>query len=175
MPVVCLEAMASAVLNGVMQRRFLYLIAAMMMMAGTIAAAAPRVTVIEDAPWSPNDPSREGAAEFGIMLRIAKLQTDSSAIGMFGHRWDPQYYVNPPAYTYVLHIVFGLWFGGRDGVYHAYATDPGSVFAAARIVAAVLGTIAVWLLYLAGTGLYVSEKGARPRALGSGLIAAAWL
>ena len=32
-----------------------------------------------------------------------------------------------------------------------------------------------WLLYLAGTGLYVSEKGARPRALGSGLIAAAWL
>ena len=32
-----------------------------------------------------------------------------------------------------------------------------------------------WLLYLAGTGLYVSEKGMRPRALGSGLIAAAWL
>ena len=32
-----------------------------------------------------------------------------------------------------------------------------------------------WLLYLAGTGLYVSQKGARPRALGSGLIAAAWL
>ncbi len=32
-----------------------------------------------------------------------------------------------------------------------------------------------WLLYLAGTGLYVSEKGARPRQVGSGLIAAAWL
>jgi hypothetical protein len=32
-----------------------------------------------------------------------------------------------------------------------------------------------WLLYVAGTGLYVSEKGARPRQLGSGLIAAAWL
>jgi hypothetical protein len=32
-----------------------------------------------------------------------------------------------------------------------------------------------WLLYLAGTGLYVSEKGARPRQIGSGLIAAAWL
>jgi hypothetical protein len=32
-----------------------------------------------------------------------------------------------------------------------------------------------WLLYLAGTGLYVSEKGARPRQVGSGLIAVAWL
>ena len=30
-----------------------------------------------------------------------------------------------------------------------------------------------WLLYLAGTGLYVSEKGARPRQVGSGLVAAA--
>jgi hypothetical protein len=32
-----------------------------------------------------------------------------------------------------------------------------------------------WLLYLAGTALYVSDRGARPRGLGSGLIAAAWL
>ena len=32
-----------------------------------------------------------------------------------------------------------------------------------------------WLLYLAGTGLYVSEKGARPRQVGSGLVAAAWM
>jgi hypothetical protein len=31
-----------------------------------------------------------------------------------------------------------------------------------------------WLLYLAGTTLYVSDRGARPRGLGSGLIAAAW-
>jgi hypothetical protein len=32
-----------------------------------------------------------------------------------------------------------------------------------------------WLLYLAGTALYVSYRGARPRQLGGGLIAAAWL
>jgi len=31
-----------------------------------------------------------------------------------------------------------------------------------------------WLLYLAGTGLYVSQGGATPRELTSGLIAAAW-
>jgi dipeptidyl aminopeptidase/acylaminoacyl peptidase len=32
-----------------------------------------------------------------------------------------------------------------------------------------------WLLYVAGTDLYVSEDGARPRQLDGGLIAAAWL
>ena len=32
-----------------------------------------------------------------------------------------------------------------------------------------------WLLYLAGTGLYVSENGARPRQVGSGLVAAAFV
>ena len=55
-----------------------------MIVAGAMAHAAPCVTVIEDAPWSPNDPSRDGAAEFGVMLRIAKLQADSSTVGIVG-------------------------------------------------------------------------------------------
>ena len=37
------------------------------------------------------------------------------AIGLFGHGWDPQYYVNPPAYTYLAHLLLGVWYGGRDG------------------------------------------------------------
>jgi WD40-like Beta Propeller Repeat len=32
-----------------------------------------------------------------------------------------------------------------------------------------------WLLYVAGTDLYVSESGARPRQLAGGLVAAAWI
>ena len=28
------------------------------------------------------------------------------AIGLFGHGWNPHYFVNPPAYTYLLHVVF---------------------------------------------------------------------
>jgi hypothetical protein len=32
-----------------------------------------------------------------------------------------------------------------------------------------------WVLYLAGTGLYVSQNGARPRQVGSGLVAAAFV
>lgn len=66
-----------------MLRRFFYFTAAMLV-AGAIAQAEPRVTVIEDAPWSPNDPSRDGAAEFRVMLHIAKLQAGSSVVGIVG-------------------------------------------------------------------------------------------
>ena len=38
------------------------------------------------------------------------------AIGLFGHGWNPHYFVNPPAFTYLLHVVFAVWFGGREGV-----------------------------------------------------------
>ena len=37
------------------------------------------------------------------------------AIGLFGHDLNPHYFVNPPAFTYLLHAVFAVWFGGRDG------------------------------------------------------------
>ena len=45
------------------------------------------------------------------------------AIALFDHGWNPHYFVNPPAYTYVLHLLFDIWFGGRAGVSHAYATN----------------------------------------------------
>jgi hypothetical protein len=38
------------------------------------------------------------------------------AIGLFGHGLNPHYFVNPPAFTYLLHVVFDVWFGGRAGV-----------------------------------------------------------
>src|SRR6059036_1445768 len=50
------------------------------------------------------------------------------AVGMFGHGLNPHYFVNPPAFTYVVHAVFAVWFGGRDGVARAYATHPAEVF-----------------------------------------------
>src|SRR5205814_7664386 len=40
----------------------------------------------------------------------------NGAMSLFGHGWDPHYFVNPPAYTYLLHLVFAIWFGGRKGV-----------------------------------------------------------
>jgi 4-amino-4-deoxy-L-arabinose transferase-like glycosyltransferase len=75
------------------------------------------------------------------------------AIGLFGHGLNPHYFVNPPAYTYVLHAVFGVWFGGRAGVSSAFATHPTEVFVVARATAAVVGTLAIGLLYLAGARL----------------------
>ena len=81
------------------------------------------------------------------------------AIGLFGHDLNPHYFVNPPAFTYLLHAVFAVWFGGRDGVSDAYATDPEAVFVVARLTAAVLGTIAVGLVYLAGARLFDRRVG----------------
>ena len=72
------------------------------------------------------------------------------AVAFFSHDLNPHYFLNPPAYSYLLHIVFELWFGSADAVMRAYASDPTGVFVIARVVAAVLGTIAVWLTYLAG-------------------------
>jgi hypothetical protein len=76
------------------------------------------------------------------------------AIGMFTLGWNPHYFANPPAFTDLLHLLFAVWFGGRAGVSHAFATDPTAVFTLARASAAVLGTLAVWLLYLAGARLF---------------------
>jgi hypothetical protein len=76
------------------------------------------------------------------------------AIGMFTLGWNPHYFVNPPAFTDLLHLLFAVWFGGRAGVSHAFATDPTAVFTVARASAAVLGTLAVWLLYVAGARLF---------------------
>ena len=76
------------------------------------------------------------------------------AVAFFAHDLNPHYFLNPPAYSYLLHIVFELWFGSGDAVTRAYATDPDQVFVVARVVAAVLGTLAVWLTYLAGARLF---------------------
>jgi hypothetical protein len=87
------------------------------------------------------------------------------AIALFGHSYNPHYFVNPPAYTYLLHIVFSVWFGGRDGVYEAYATDPESVFVVARVTAGLVGTLAVWLLYVCGARLFDRRVGLLAAAL----------
>lgn len=76
------------------------------------------------------------------------------AVAFFGHDLNPHYFLNPPGYSYLLHIVFELWFGSADAVTRAYATDPTSVFVLARVVAAVLGTASVLLTYLAGARLF---------------------
>ena len=93
------------------------------------------------------------------------------AIGMFGHDWNPQYYVNPPAYTYLVHLALGLAYGGRAGVSNAFATDPTNIWVLSRVLAGATGTIAIWLLYLAGSRLVDRRVG----LLAAGIMAVSFL
>ncbi|MGI8413797.1 MAG: ArnT family glycosyltransferase [Solirubrobacteraceae bacterium] len=81
------------------------------------------------------------------------------AIAFFSHDLNPRYFLNPPAYSYLLHIVFELWFGSADAVTRAYRSDPTSVFVVGRILAAALGTVAVGLTYLAGARFFQRSVG----------------
>ena len=86
------------------------------------------------------------------------------AVAMFGHDLNPHYFANPPAYTYVLHFLFAIAYGGTHGVSEALALHPTDVYTLARIAAVALGVLALWLLYVTG---------ARLLSRGVGLLAAA--
>ena len=87
------------------------------------------------------------------------------AIGMFGHSYNPGYFINPPALTYVLHAFFFLRWGSGDDVRAAFAANPGDVFVLARAVSAVAGTVAVGLLAWAGTRMFDRRVGLVAAAL----------
>jgi 4-amino-4-deoxy-L-arabinose transferase-like glycosyltransferase len=93
------------------------------------------------------------------------------AIGLFGHDWNPNYYVNPPAYTYLVHIVLGIVYGGRAGVSNAFAADPTNIWVLSRVLAGLTGTLAIWLLYLAGSRLVDRRVG----LLSAGIMAVSFL
>jgi 4-amino-4-deoxy-L-arabinose transferase-like glycosyltransferase len=98
------------------------------------------------------------------------------AVRMFGHGLNPHYFVNPPALTYFLHAVFGVWFGVLRSGSHAsiareFALHPERFFLLARVMVALLGTASVWLLYLLGTRLFDRATG----LLASAVMAVAFL
>ncbi len=76
------------------------------------------------------------------------------AVAMFHHGLNPHYFINPPALTYLLHVVFAVWFGGGASVSHEFALHPDHFFLLARVTVALLGTASVWLLYLVGARLF---------------------
>jgi 4-amino-4-deoxy-L-arabinose transferase-like glycosyltransferase len=87
------------------------------------------------------------------------------AIGMFGHSLDPQYFVNPPAFTYLLHLAFWIRWGSRTAVGDAFASDPSAAFTIARVLAALLGAASVGLLAWAGARLVDRRVGLVAAAL----------
>jgi len=70
------------------------------------------------------------------------------------------YLANPPAFTYLIAVAYELWFGGLAAASHVYRSrDPAEVWVLARVVCALLGTLAVWLLYGAGRRLFDRATG----------------
>jgi hypothetical protein len=88
-----------------------------------------------------------------------------TAVGYyFTDSYNPHYFINPPAFSYLLHVVLGTWygiwpFGAGDEVGRAFATDPGEVFLVSRTTSALLGTAAVGFVYLTGARLFDRRAG----------------
>src|SRR3954451_4135492 len=81
------------------------------------------------------------------------------AVGMFGHGFNPDYFINPPAYTYVVHFLFALRYGTDPAsVGGAFAADPTGAFTLARAASAVLGAAAVPLTAIAGARLFADRR-----------------
>jgi 4-amino-4-deoxy-L-arabinose transferase-like glycosyltransferase len=81
------------------------------------------------------------------------------AVAMFGHSLNPHYFANPPAFTYVLHYLFAIAYGGGNGARVALAAHPAEVYTLARVAAALLGVAALWLLYATGARLFSRAVG----------------
>jgi len=81
------------------------------------------------------------------------------AIGMFGHSLNPDYFVNPPAYTYLVHALYVLRWGTDPAtIGGAYAADPTAAFEIARAASATLGALAVVLTAIAAARLFGDRR-----------------
>jgi hypothetical protein len=82
------------------------------------------------------------------------------AVAMFaGGSLNPRYFANPPGFTYLLYGLFGVAYGGTAGVVRHFAQHPADVYTLARVAAALLGALALWLLYAAGARLFSRAVG----------------
>ncbi|HEX6021404.1 MAG TPA: glycosyltransferase family 39 protein [Solirubrobacter sp.] len=81
------------------------------------------------------------------------------AIGMFGHSLNPDYFINPPAFTYVIHALFAVrWGTDPASVGGAFGMDPTEAFTIARGASAFLGALAVPLTAIAGARLFEDRR-----------------
>jgi hypothetical protein len=81
------------------------------------------------------------------------------AIGMFGHSLNPDYFINPPAFTYVIHALFAVrWGTDPASIGGAFAATPTEAFTIARGASAFLGALAVPLTAVAGARLFEDRR-----------------
>jgi hypothetical protein len=85
------------------------------------------------------------------------------AVQMTGGKLDPGYFINPPAFTYMIAAWLGVLHIGGD-VTQLFASDPGQVFLDARVLTLLLSLGAVAATFFAGRAFF---------GRGAGLLAAA--
>jgi 4-amino-4-deoxy-L-arabinose transferase-like glycosyltransferase len=74
------------------------------------------------------------------------------AVGMLGGDWNPHYFQNPSAFTYLAHFALALRFG--HAAIDAFKLDPTSIYVTTRTVAALLCTVGVVAVFWAGRRLW---------------------
>jgi 4-amino-4-deoxy-L-arabinose transferase-like glycosyltransferase len=92
------------------------------------------------------------------------------AVHMFGGSFNPHYFENPPALTYLLYAVFRVRFHS-GGFRHVFAANPTAAYETARVVVALIGTASVGFVYWAGRRWFDRRVG----LLAAGLIAFGFL
>ena len=92
------------------------------------------------------------------------------AVDMFQGSFNPGYFENPPALTYLFHALFRLRFTegfpfGAGGFRQAFLADPSAAVLTARVTVALLGTLVVALVAWAGTRFFERRVGLVAAAL----------
>ncbi len=88
-----------------------------------------------------------------------------SAVKMFGGGHNPNYFQNPPAFTYLIQVLLAIAYltppigsSGR-AIQHAFATDPTEIYLIARVSVAVMGVAAAGVLFAVGRRIASSAVG----------------
>lgn len=83
-----------------------------------------------------------------------------SAVKMFGGGHNPNYFQNPPGFTYLLQLILSVAYltppigSTGEAIHRAFATDPTTIYTIARVTTALMGVAAAWVLYFAGRRLW---------------------
>jgi hypothetical protein len=135
----------------------------------------------QPAPGRQPEPAPAAASSRGWTLAIAGVVLGALLLRLWGIRWglpfaynldershfvpravgffskgslDPDYQLNPAGLIEWVAGALLITHGSSSGVLHAWRDDPGQVWTIARLSSALLSTLAVWLLYVAGRRLF---------------------
>lgn len=88
-----------------------------------------------------------------------------SAVKMFGGGHNPNYFQNPPAFTYLIQVLLSIAYLtppiGNSGraIHAAFAADPTEIYLIARVSVAVMGVAAAGVLFAVGRRMTSSAVG----------------